>query len=137
MAGLTLKGILSQINTNGIKLDFPALDTLLNEYNTSIANIQNTVDNYTPPVPQHNKAPTGYTYLSSGYIMQMGVATAGGGWITQTLPVAFPNNFSFVVPVHINSSCRLYNTHIISNSQFTIQALNVISYATRYLAIGY
>lgn len=70
-------------------------------------------------------------------MIQFGTVTAGGGFITETLPQAFPNAFIAVIPVHIASSHRNYNVDILSLSQFRVEAISAVSTSTRYIAIGY
>lgn len=70
-------------------------------------------------------------------IIQFGTMSTGSGWRTETLPLAFPNAFIWVQPLHIASSHRNFNVNIISNSQFSVEAISVPSTSVRYMAIGY
>lgn len=68
--------------------------------------------------------------------IQFGSMTTGTGFITETLPQAFPNAFIWVHPVQITSGHRDFNVDILSTSQFRVEAIITGSTSVRYMAIG-
>ena len=68
--------------------------------------------------------------------IQFGSMATGSGFITETLPEAFPNAFIWVQPVQIVSLHRDFNVDILSTSQFRVEAIGSGSTSVRYMAIG-
>ncbi len=77
-----------------------------------------------------------YKKSSDGMIIQGGKMISGGGWLTHTLPIAFTNTI-YSINVWNNGSYRSFNQYIISESQFRVESLHIISTDARYLAIGF